>query len=133
MDSESGQILDLKSISDEPHLVPDRIIDLNGKILSPGFIDVQLNGSHELDFSVPSATYAEDLRSVNRLLIRSGVTSYMPSVTSSRPQVYPAVLPHLGPSGSARIAEDGAESLGAHVEGPFISPARNGVHNIDVL
>jgi N-acetylglucosamine-6-phosphate deacetylase len=133
VDSESGQILDLKSISDEPHLVPDRIIDLNGKILSPGFIDVQLNGSHELDFSVPSATYAEDLRSVNRLLIRSGVTSYMPSVTSSRPQVYPAVLPHLGPSGSARIAEDGAESLGAHVEGPFISPARNGVHNIDVL
>ena len=133
VDSESGQILDLKSTSDEPQLMPDSIIDLKGKILSPGFIDVQLNGSHEFDFSVPSAAYAEELRSVNRLLLRSGVTSYMPSVTSSRPEVYPAVLSHLGPSGSARIAEDGAESLGAHVEGPFTSPARNGVHNIDVL
>jgi N-acetylglucosamine-6-phosphate deacetylase len=43
------------------------------------------------------------------------------------------VLPSLAPSGAARRAEDGAESLGAHVEGPFISPARNGIHKPDVL
>jgi N-acetylglucosamine-6-phosphate deacetylase len=133
VDSKSGKILAFKSTSDNSQLMPDEIIDLNGKVLSPGFIDVQLNGSHQLEFSAPPVTYAEEIGSVNRLLIHSGVTSYMPSVTSSRPQVYPAVLPHLGPSGSARIAEDGAESLGVHVEGPFISPARNGIHNVDVL
>lgn len=43
------------------------------------------------------------------------------------------VLPHLGPSGSSRFAHDGAESLGAHVEGPFINPSKNGVHNPAVL
>lgn len=32
-----------------------------------------------------------------------------------------------------RRAEDGAESLGAHVEGPFINPARNGIHKPEVL
>lgn len=133
VDSESGKILAFKSTSDESQLMPDEIIDLNGKIVSPGFIYLQLNGSHQLDFSVPSATYAEGLGSVNRHLIHSGVTSYMPLVTSARPQVYTAVLPHFGPSGSARIAEQRAESLGVHVEGPFISPARNGVHNVDVL
>lgn len=43
------------------------------------------------------------------------------------------VLPYLGPSGSSRCAHDGAESLGAHVEGPFLNPTKNGVHNPSVL
>ncbi len=30
-------------------------------------------------------------------------------------------------------AEDGAESLGAHVEGPFLNPTKNGVHNPSVM
>lgn len=42
-------------------------------------------------------------------------------------------LPFLGPSGRARLAEDGAESLGAHCEGPFLNPCKNGVHNVDVM
>ncbi|EDN04493.1 conserved hypothetical protein [Histoplasma mississippiense (nom. inval.)] len=43
------------------------------------------------------------------------------------------VLPSLGPSGGPRRAEDGAESLGAHVEGPFLSPGKNGIHSPSVL
>lgn len=43
------------------------------------------------------------------------------------------MLPYLGPSGALRIAEDGAESLGAHCEGPFLSPTKNGVHASEVL
>jgi N-acetylglucosamine-6-phosphate deacetylase len=42
------------------------------------------------------------------------------------------ILPSLGPAGHRR-AEDGAESLGAHLEGPFINPVRNGIHKPDVL
>jgi N-acetylglucosamine-6-phosphate deacetylase len=43
------------------------------------------------------------------------------------------VLPYLGPSGGTRLAQEGAESLGAHVEGPFLNPNKNGIHNVDVL
>ena len=32
-----------------------------------------------------------------------------------------------------RDAQAGAESLGAHVEGPFINPVKNGIHKVDVL
>ena len=42
-------------------------------------------------------------------------------------------LPYLAPSGHLQLAEDGAESLGAHCEGPFLSPTKNGVHDVDVL
>lgn len=45
----------------------------------------------------------------------------------------PQALPYLGPSGSRRNAHDGSESLGAHCEGPFMSPAKNGIHNLSVL
>lgn len=43
------------------------------------------------------------------------------------------MLPYLGPSHGARRSEDGSESLGAHVEGPFLNPAKNGIHSKDVL
>lgn len=133
VDSHSGKIVRPQSAFYGSLLVPDQVVNLNGKIISSGFIDVQLNGAYNFDFSVPKDTYAEELKTINRLLIRSGVTSYLPSVTSSRPEVYHAVLPHLGPAGEGRTAENGTESLGAHVEGPFLSPARNGIHNADVL
>jgi len=133
VDSQTGKILDRQSAFYGEHLVPDQIINLNGKILSPGFIDVQLNGAHGLDFSVPSDTYASDLQDTNRKLIKSGVTSYLPTITSQKPEVYHSVLPYLGPSEQTRQPSDGAESLGAHVEGPFLSPAKNGIHNPDVL
>ena len=42
------------------------------------------------------------------------------------------MLPYLGPSRS-KLACNGAESLGAHVEGPFLNPGKNGIHDVSVL
>ncbi|KAL1962033.1 hypothetical protein VTN77DRAFT_677 [Rasamsonia byssochlamydoides] len=136
IDSQSGKILKDQEAFYELKLSPDQVIDLGGRILSPGFIDAQLNGAQGFDYSVPRATreeYEAGLLEANRGLARTGVTSYLPTMVSSTPEVYWKVLPSLAPSGAARRAEDGAESLGAHVEGPFISPVRNGIHKPDVL
>ncbi|KAE8146377.1 hypothetical protein BDV25DRAFT_51971 [Aspergillus avenaceus] len=136
IDSLSGKILRDQEAFYELHISPDEVIDLDGRILAPGLIDVQLNGAQGFDFSVPKSSkeeYDEGLRIVNKGLARTGVTSYLPTVVSSAPEVYWKVLPSLGPSGPKHRAEDGAESLGAHVEGPFISPGRNGIHKTEVL
>ncbi|KAJ5936425.1 hypothetical protein N7454_005060 [Penicillium verhagenii] len=136
IDSLSGKILKDQEAFYGLHLSPDEIIDLGGRILAPGLIDVQLNGAHGFDFSVPCETkeeYDEGLRMVNHGLARTGVTSYLPTIVSSLPEVYWKVLPSLGPSAATHVAQDGAESLGAHVEGPFISPGRNGIHKKEVL
>lgn len=130
--SETGCIISPQSAFYSAHLTPDHIIDLKGRILCPGLMDVQLNGGYNFDFSVPDANYAENLRDTNRRLIQGGVTSYLPTVTSQLPKVYHSVLPHLGQSKS-RDPTDGAQSLGAHVEGPFLSPAKNGIHTKEVL
>ncbi|KAK5806965.1 hypothetical protein VI817_001223 [Penicillium citrinum] len=136
IDSLSGKILKDQEAFYEFHISPDEIIDLGGRILAPGLIDVQLNGAQGFDFSVPCETkeeYDEGLRMVNRGLARTGVTSYLPTVVSSTAEVYHKVLPSLGPTAGSHQSQDGAESLGAHAEGPFISPGRNGIHKSEVL
>jgi N-acetylglucosamine-6-phosphate deacetylase len=111
----------------------DKVVDLQGKILAPGFIDVQINGSHNFDFSTPDQDYEAKFSQTRRQMIKSGLTSFVPTVISTRPDAYRSVLPHLGPSGRDRDPDEGSECLGAHIEGPFLSPVRNGIHNKEVL
>jgi N-acetylglucosamine-6-phosphate deacetylase len=70
--------------------MPDRIVNLGGKILAPGFIDIQINGAMGMDFSVPSAdeSYAKGVKIVNSALVKYGVTAYCPTLTSQTPDLY---------------------------------------------
>ncbi|KZF19573.1 carbohydrate esterase family 9 protein [Xylona heveae TC161] len=132
----TGRILHQQEAFYEYGVSPDQVVDLQGKIISPGFIDVQLNGAFGVDFSVVPeniADYAKGLAYLNKNLIRTGVTAYLPTLTSQRREVYHQALPYLGPTGGRRAAQEGSESLGAHCEGPFLSPTKRGIHSIDVL
>ncbi|KAJ4231193.1 N-acetyl-glucosamine-6-phosphate deacetylase [Fusarium falciforme] len=134
--SKTGTILSSQSAFFDDNALPDNSIDLGGRIVSPGLIDVQLNGAFGFNFSTLLSNgdeYAKEVQAVNRRLVATGVTSYVPTLTSQKPELYQQVLPYLGPSQGSRLADDGAESLGAHVEGPFLSPNKNGVHNKEVL
>lgn len=134
--STTGKILHSQGVFYDYHVVPDEIIDLKGKVLSPGFIDVQLNGAFGFDFStVPEDmnVYQKGLKELNKQLIQTGVTSYLPTLPSQKAEVYHSTLPYLAPSGSSRNALEGSESLGAHCEGPFIAPTKCGIHSPSVL
>ncbi|KAH7139430.1 N-acetylglucosamine-6-phosphate deacetylase [Dendryphion nanum] len=132
----TGKILNGQETLYENRTAPDRVIDLGGRILSPGFIDVQLNGAYGFDFSVipedGAIGYTKGVAKVNMNLVRTGVTSYLPTLTSQPPEVYQKALPFLGPP-FHRDPSFGSESLGAHCEGPFLSPLQNGIHNLSVL
>ncbi|KAM5342657.1 hypothetical protein ACJ41O_013623 [Fusarium nematophilum] len=131
----TGTILSSQATFFDAGALPDRVIDLEGRIISPGLIDVQLNGAFGFNFSTlpkDMAEYPKAVADVNRKLVSTGVTAYVPTLTSQKPVLYQSVLPFLRP-GRSRIAQDGAESLGAHVEGPFLNPGKNGIHDVNVL
>lgn len=90
--SNSGKILNGQEVLFEHRVAPEEVIDLGGRILSPGFIETQLNGAYGFDFSVipdeGAAAYGKGVLRVNRSLIATGVTSYLPTLTSQRPEVY---------------------------------------------
>ncbi|KJZ76922.1 hypothetical protein HIM_03799 [Hirsutella minnesotensis 3608] len=132
----SGKIIHSQATFYDDLNLPDATIDLGGRIIAPGMVECQLNGIFGFNFSTlldDMTQYGKSVREINHLLIQTGVTSYTPTITSQKPELYQKALPYLGPSGRARIAEDGAESLGAHCEGPFLNPTKNGVHDVDVL
>lgn len=88
----SGKILNGQELLFEHRTAPDQIIDLGGRILSPGLIDTQLNGAYGFDFSVipdeGAVAYGKGVLRVNRSLITTGVTSYLPTLPSQAPEVY---------------------------------------------
>lgn len=94
----SGKVLKGQEVFYGQRSAPDHIVDLGGKILSPGLIDVQLNGAYGFDFSVipeeGSAAYGKGVLRVNKNLVNTGVTSYLPTLTSQRPEVYQKVVLH---------------------------------------
>lgn len=91
----SGKILNGQKLLFEHRIAPSQIIDLGGRIISPGFIDTQLNGAYGFDFSVipdeGAAAYGKGVLRVNQSLIATGVTSYLPTMTSQRSEVYQEV------------------------------------------
>ncbi|KAI0022926.1 N-acetylglucosamine-6-phosphate deacetylase [Xylariomycetidae sp. FL0641] len=135
VNSVTGKVIPSQLAFYDDYILPDHVVDLGGRILAPGFIECQLNGAFGFNFSslLEPAVYAKKVKDLNRRLVQTGVTSYVPTITSQRSEIYQRALPHLGPSGYIQVAEDGAESLGAHVEGPFLSPTKNGCHDVDVL
>jgi N-acetylglucosamine-6-phosphate deacetylase len=103
--------------------LPAEIIE--AEIVSPGFIDLQVNGG----FGVEIDADPESFRLVSRKLPESGVTSYLPTVISSFADHYGGVFAAFDEAGGCA----GARALGVHLEGPFLAAARKGAHPIAAI
>lgn len=98
--------------------------DGGGDFILPGFIDLQVNGSHGHD--VMSASPGA-LRSISEALAREGTTAWMPTAVTSPLERIERVHAAIRDASEGQV-DRAAAILGMHLEGPFISPLRLGAH-----
>ena len=103
------------------------VIDLGGEFLLPGFIDVQVNGGGGRLFNDdPSVETIAVIAAAHR---RFGTTGLLPTLISDDFSVIERGIAAVDEA----IAAGVPGVLGIHIEGPFLSNARRGIHLASML
>lgn len=131
----TGKIVSGQSFFFSDRSQPARVIDLHGQILSPGLIDVQINGAYGIDFSelddgpTGDTRYVAGLEHVCARIVETGTTALVPTIITQKEELYARLLALLAP----RSPKGSAHILGYHAEGPFLHPDRRGMHTETLL
>lgn len=107
----------------------DMIIDLGGRYLAPGLIDLHIHGSNGVDVLDASAEHLEIL---SRFLITQGVTRYLPTTVPTDESGFGRVIDVVGHYRHRQPANL-AQVIGIHFEGPFVNPSRCGALRVEYL
>jgi N-acetylglucosamine-6-phosphate deacetylase len=112
---------------DDPRVREAQRHDLQGRLLLPGFIDVQVNGGGGLLFN--DAPSVDTLRGIAAAHRRFGTTGLLPTLITDTADKMRAALAAV----DAAIAQDVPGILGVHLEGPFLAPGRKGIHDASLF
>ncbi len=101
-------------------------LDVAGRRVAPGLIDLQINGGYGLDLATdPTAVWE-----LGRRLARTGVTAFLPTLITGPSSRRSSLLEALARRPSGFV---GAEPIGAHFEGPILNPDRRGAHDASMM
>jgi len=105
------------------------------EFLSPGFIDLQVNGFAGVDYNDPAASHESIARSV-RTMFSTGVTRLFPTVITGSKERMSGALRNLAAAKESFTAQqmpEGQAIEAFHVEGPHISPEAGprGAHPVE--
>ena len=102
-------------------------VNLNGNNLTAGFIDLQLNGCGGVMFNEQTTVGTLEIMQATNL--KSGTTSYLPTFITS---------PDEGMKSAVKVMRDYLakyrnQALGLHLEGPYLSKEKKGVHREEYI
>ncbi len=117
---EDGRVVALVPLSDMPEC---QQIVLNGGVLAPGLLDLQVNGGGGQ--MVGASTDMAALRRLCEIHAGLGALGILPTLITDTPEVTARVIA----SAIAAADQDVPGFLGLHLEGPHLDPRRRGAHD----
>jgi len=113
----------IEAITPTEHLDSSvQVHQLSGGILTPGFIDIQVNGGGDVMFNNdPSVEGLARMMAGHR---RFGTTGMMPTLISDTHDTIKAGVDAVNEARKVQVPG----ILGVHIEGPFFNPAKRGTH-----
>lgn len=115
------QIAALVPVADVDGAIPQRVLD--GGVIAPGFIDLQVNGGGGAFFT--GNTSVDTIKVMLDSHRRYGTTSLLPTLISATRAVHQAGVKAVADAVVAGIKG----VLGVHIEGPFFALTRRGAHH----
>jgi len=113
--------------TDDARVVAAQRHDLNGQLLLPGFIDVQVNGGGGVLFNAEPTV--EALATMGTAHRKFGTTGFLPTLITDTADVMRKALDAV----DAAIEQGVPGVLGIHLEGPFLAIARKGIHDASLF
>lgn len=117
---EDGRILAVGSPADSG---ADEVVEGEGRLLMPGFVDIHTHGARGADICDGSA---EAVRTVAEAKLHEGVTTFLPTTMTLPPEALVAAAEAVA---EYQQRPTHARAAGLHVEGPFLNPEYIGAQN----
>lgn len=101
----------------------EKYVDISNHFLVPGFIDTQVNGGGGAFFN--DATTVDTLRTIASAHLAFGTTTLLPTLISDDLDIVAKAIDAV--DNAIQCGVPGV--VGIHIEGPFLSSVKKGVHN----
>jgi N-acetylglucosamine-6-phosphate deacetylase len=119
----SGARIEALVDPDDSRCAEALIVDLEGQLLLPGFIDVQVNGGGGVLFNDNPSP--DSIRTIGAAHRRFGTTGFLPTLISDDMDTIGRAIAAV----QSALDQGVPGVLGIHIEGPFLNWARRGVHD----